>query len=115
MASKYPDYDGEAVYDGEVYSAHYDIPEYVQAAAPAATSDCDEEEPAFTFAAAAYDDYRGYRPEDDPVNTYVATVDSKEDYGYYNAVAENVEAPVYENVETIHVPYEETADCVSSQ
>ena len=99
------------MYDGGVYSANYNIPEYVQAAAGA--SDCDEDKPAFTFEAAAYDEYRGYRPEDDPVNTYVASVDGKEEYGYYNAVVDKVEAQTYNIVETIHVPYEETADCVS--
>ena len=98
------------MYDGDIYSAYYDIPEHVQAAA---ATDCDEEEPAFTFEAAAYDEYRGYRPEDDPVNTYVASADNKEEYGHYNAVADDVGAPTYKNVETIHVPYEESIDCVS--
>lgn len=103
------------MYDGEIYSTNYDIPEYVQAAAasPTSPSDCDEEEPKFTFEAAAYDEYRGYRPEDDPVYTYTATVDSPKEYGHYSAVVDNVETSMYKNVETVHTPYEETVNCVS--
>ena len=96
------------MYDGEIYSTNYDIPEYDQAAAAAATppSDCDEDkaEPTFAFAAADYDDYRGYRPEDEPANTYVATVDGQEGYGHYDAVVGKVE--------TDPMTYGESVDCV---
>ena len=113
MADKHPAYDAEPVYKGEVYANNYDIPEHDQAAADVAAvagkdaSDCDDdkdEAAAFTFAAAEYDDYRGYRPEHEPANTYIATVDSQEGYGHYDAVVDEVD--------TVHVTYQETVDCV---
>ena len=112
LAYKHPAYDAEPVYDGEVYASNYDIPEYDQAAVKVAAAgedatDCDDEEEAtLPLAAANYDDYRGYRPEDDPANTYVATVDSPKVYGDYEVVIDEVE--------TTRVTYVETVDCVCS-